>query len=130
MDTHGHRVDRVDSGRQRSTAVVPVDSREVDSGSTAVDSVVDRVDRVDRVDSQGSEVFAGACGGGVFLAHMRIAQLSARVWFDYVPSASNVADLPTRLDDAAAARLNTIASVGLCPCAFRPSGPSRARGLS
>ena len=41
----------------------------------------------------------------VFLAHMRIAQLGARVWFDYVPSASNVADLPTRLDDAAFARL-------------------------
>ena len=41
----------------------------------------------------------------VFLAQLRIAQLRARVWFDYVPSASNVADLPTRLDDVAFARL-------------------------
>ena len=32
------------------------------------------------------------------------AQLRARVWFDYVPFASNAADLPTRLDDAAYAR--------------------------
>ena len=85
MDTHGDRVDRVDSGRQRSTAV---DSREVDSGSTAVDSVVDRVDRVDRVDSQGS-VFK-AClslpkhtpqmrgGGSSAPGRMRIEQGGAR----------------------------------------------------
>ena len=44
----------------------------------------------------------------VFVAQMRIAQLSARVWFDYVPSASNVADLPTRLDDAAYVRLSRL----------------------
>ena len=41
---------QVDSGRQE------VDSRQVDSGLTGVDSVVDRVDRVDRVDSQGSSL--------------------------------------------------------------------------
>ena len=44
----------------------------------------------------------------VFLAQLRIAQLSARVWFDYVPSTSNVADLPTRLDDAALQRLSRL----------------------
>ena len=45
----------------------------------------------------------------VFLAQMRVAQLNARVWFDYVPSASNAADLPTRLDDAAYRRLSSLA---------------------
>ena len=46
----------------------------------------------------------------VFLAQMRVAQLRARVWFDYVPSASNIADLPTRLDDDAYARLMRLGS--------------------
>ena len=64
----------------------------------------------------------------VFLAQLRIAQLRARVWFDYVPSASNVADLPTRLDDAAFARLMRLGC--LCLCGLRPSGACRVRGLS
>ena len=45
----------------------------------------------------------------VFVTGMRQATLGCKVWYDYVPSASNIADLPTRLDDAAAVRLNKIA---------------------
>lgn len=41
----------------------------------------------------------------VFLARLRMHVLRADVWFDYVPSASNIADLPTRLDCAARQRL-------------------------
>ena len=44
-----------------------------------------------------------------FIANMRLARLRCDAWFDYVPSASNIADLPTRLDDDAIARLNRIA---------------------
>ena len=46
----------------------------------------------------------------VFLLRARLDQMGCRVWFDYVPSASNIADLPTRLDAAAFARLEPIAS--------------------
>ena len=46
----------------------------------------------------------------VFLSHLWLAQLNARVWYDYVPSASNIADLPTRLDDAAWQRLSALGS--------------------
>lgn len=41
----------------------------------------------------------------VFLARLRLHLLRADVWFDYVPSASNIADLPTRLDASAYQRL-------------------------
>ncbi|KAL1510245.1 hypothetical protein AB1Y20_006569 [Prymnesium parvum] len=41
----------------------------------------------------------------VFLARLRMHVLRADVWFDYVPSASNIADLPTRLDHDARQRL-------------------------
>ena len=41
----------------------------------------------------------------VLVSHMRIAMFGCDVWFDYVPSASNIADLPTRLDDDAYRRL-------------------------
>lgn len=47
-----------------------------------------------------------------FLARLRFAMFGADVWFDYVPSASNVTfnvlDLHTRLGDSAAARLNKL----------------------
>ena len=65
----------------------------------------------------------------VFLAQLRIAQLRARVWFDYVPSASNVADLPTRLDDAAFARLMRL-GVFVPMQLLRPNGACRVRGPS
>ena len=65
----------------------------------------------------------------VFLAQMRIAQLRARVWFDYVPSASNIADLPTRLDDAAFARLMRLVD-RLSPCVWHRIGACRVHGLS
>lgn len=45
----------------------------------------------------------------VFVINMRLAMLQCDAWYDYVPSASNIADLPTRLDAAALARLNAIA---------------------
>ena len=40
---------------------------------------------------------------------LRLSRLCCDAWFDYVPSASNIADLPTRLDDDAIARLNRVA---------------------
>jgi hypothetical protein len=46
----------------------------------------------------------------VFVTRLQLDRLACRVWFDYVPSASNFADLPTRLDAAAFARLERIAS--------------------
>lgn len=45
----------------------------------------------------------------VFVLRARLDALECRAWFDYVPSASNVADLPTRLDAAAFARLERVA---------------------
>lgn len=45
----------------------------------------------------------------VFVTNMRIALLRCNVWYDYVPSASNIADLPTRLDARAFARLEAVA---------------------
>ena len=45
----------------------------------------------------------------VFLLRAQLDMLECRAWFDYVPSASNIADLPTRLDAAAFARLARIA---------------------
>ena len=44
----------------------------------------------------------------VFVSQMRMVLLSCNVWYDYVPSASNIADLPTRLDEDALRRLNKI----------------------
>jgi len=41
----------------------------------------------------------------VFVTNMRIALFQCDVWYDYVPSASNIADLPTRLDARAFTRL-------------------------
>ena len=38
-------------------------------------------------------------------AHMVSSNLNLDIWYDYVPSASNLADLPTRLDDEATKRL-------------------------
>ena len=46
----------------------------------------------------------------VFIARARLASLSCSAWFDYVPSASNIADLPTRLDTEAFARLERVAT--------------------
>ena len=57
---------------------------------------------------------------------MRIAQLGARVWFDYVLSASNAADLPTRLDGAAFVRLSRMGSFVPC-CLYLP--PESGEGL-
>ena len=45
----------------------------------------------------------------VFVTRMRLLRLNCDAWFDYVPSASNFADLPTRLDRAAFARLDRVA---------------------
>jgi len=45
----------------------------------------------------------------IFVVNMRAAVLKCDVWYDYVPSASNIADLPTRLDAKAFARLEAIA---------------------
>ncbi|KAL1524216.1 hypothetical protein AB1Y20_019124 [Prymnesium parvum] len=45
----------------------------------------------------------------VFVTSMRLARLRCDAWYDYVPSASNIADLPTRLDTAAFSRLEKIA---------------------
>ena len=44
----------------------------------------------------------------VFITRMKLLRLECDVWFDYVPSASNVADLPTRLDDDAMRRLHAL----------------------
>ena len=44
-----------------------------------------------------------------FITNMRLSRLRCDAWFDYVPSASNIADLPTRLDDDAMARLSRVA---------------------
>ena len=44
----------------------------------------------------------------ILLTHVSIAKLACDVWFDYVPSASNIADLPTRLDDSAFQRLSAL----------------------
>ena len=44
-----------------------------------------------------------------FVARVRFAIECCDIWFDYVPSASNMADLPTRLDDAAFKRLERVA---------------------
>lgn len=45
----------------------------------------------------------------VFVTNMRLAMFACDVWYDYVPSASNIADLPTRLDAHAFTRLENIA---------------------
>jgi len=45
----------------------------------------------------------------VFVTNMRIALFRCDVWYDYVPSASNIADLPTRLDARAFTRLEALA---------------------
>jgi len=45
----------------------------------------------------------------VFVMSMHIALLRCDVWYDYVPSASNIADLPTRLDASAFSRLEAVA---------------------
>ena len=44
----------------------------------------------------------------VFITLLRLTRLSCGVWFDYVPSAANIADLPTRLDADAFNRLNKL----------------------
>ena len=44
----------------------------------------------------------------VFVTLMHLSRMSCSVWFDYVPSASNIADLPTRLDADAFSRLNKL----------------------
>jgi hypothetical protein len=46
----------------------------------------------------------------IFVGLLQIARMSCDVWFDYVPSASNAADLPTRLDAAAFLRLARLGS--------------------
>jgi len=56
----------------------------------------------------------------VFLARLRMHVLRADVWFDYVPSASNIADLPTRLDCAAQRRLAAIGP--RVPCVLPDAG--------
>ena len=41
---------------------------------------------------------------------MRLAAMRCSAWYEYVPSASNIADLPTRLDAEAFARHERIAT--------------------
>mmetsp|Transcript_16082 Transcript_16082/g.36700 ORF Transcript_16082/g.36700 Transcript_16082/m.36700 type:complete len:515 (-) Transcript_16082:104-1648(-) len=43
-----------------------------------------------------------------FLIRAFYVRFRVDAWLDYVPSASNIADLPTRLDDAALLRLNNV----------------------
>jgi len=45
----------------------------------------------------------------VFIARLLLQKLRCNTWFDYVPSASNFADLPTRLDEDAFRRLSRVA---------------------
>lgn len=45
----------------------------------------------------------------VFISRLYYARAQCDVWYDYVPSASNIADLPTRLDAAAFTRLERVA---------------------
>ena len=45
----------------------------------------------------------------MFITLLELARLNCSAWFDYVPSAANMADLPTRLDAAAFARLERVA---------------------
>ena len=45
----------------------------------------------------------------VFVSRLYYARARCDVWYDYVPSASNIADLPTRLDAAAFTRLERVA---------------------
>jgi len=67
----------------------------------------------------------------VFLARMKLLQLSCDAWFDYVPSAANMADLPTRLDRDAFERLSRVArrvplaipSRVACECALADLAP-------
>jgi hypothetical protein len=42
------------------------------------------------------------------IAQMRTSLLACNVWYDYVPSAANIADLPTRLDAEALLRLERL----------------------
>ena len=44
----------------------------------------------------------------VFIARLMLQKLRCDTWFDYVPSASNFADLPTRLDGDAFRRLSRV----------------------
>jgi len=44
-----------------------------------------------------------------FVTHMRLAFSECEGWFDYAPSAANIADIPARLDAAAFARLERVA---------------------
>mmetsp|Transcript_12548 Transcript_12548/g.31296 ORF Transcript_12548/g.31296 Transcript_12548/m.31296 type:complete len:233 (+) Transcript_12548:104-802(+) len=44
-----------------------------------------------------------------FLLRAFYVRFRVDAWLDYVPSASNIADLPTRLDEAAESRLNDVA---------------------
>ena len=45
----------------------------------------------------------------VFLyTNVRLASLACDVWYDYVPSAANAADLPTRLDAGVFGGLNAL----------------------
>lgn len=50
------------------------------------------------------------CNRLVFVTLMKLARMRCDAWFDYVPSASNIADLPTRLDAGAFRRLEAVAS--------------------
>ena len=45
----------------------------------------------------------------VFIARLMLQKMRCDTWFDYVPSASNFADLPTRLDADAFRRLDRVA---------------------
>jgi hypothetical protein len=42
------------------------------------------------------------------ISQMRTSMLGCNVWYDYVPSAANIADLPTRLDAEALLRLERL----------------------
>ena len=51
---------------------------------------------------------------------MVTSKLNLDLWYDYVPSASNLADLPTRLNDEATKRLNALGPESRVPLILPP----------
>ena len=106
--------------KQRDTYIGQLESAVV---SSPLLSVLDRFPDIlsDRpvmhyIDNQGSlySVINGRSSDDdtnrlVFVSRLFYARARCDVWYDYVPSASNIADLPTRLDAAAFTRLEKVA---------------------
>ena len=106
--------------KQRDTYIGQLESAVV---SSPLLSVLDRFPDIlsDRpvmhyIDNQGSlySVINGRSSDDdtnrlVFASRLYYARARCDVWYDYVPSASNIADLPTRLDAAAFTRLEKVA---------------------